>query len=522
MLRETEVDAVFLDIRMPGLTGLELARVLAPVQDARRRSCSSPRTTSTRSTRSTSARSTTCSSRCARSGSPRRCAGWSERPRPRRTAPARRRADPGRARRRDPVRQPRATIALRRGAGRLRPAAHRRRQPPGAGPAGDARGGAGPRPASSASTARCWSRCAHIDEVRLDAGRCTVASSATSELPVSRRHTRELRDLLVRRATGRERDDLTGRPGAGPGHRPAATSAAGPRAPAPREIDEQTAARRGLRALAAPRASCGWRSRSCVALVVLIGGLPLLFALAAGARGRRGRSGSRSPWLLLGVAVYPVLFAARLALRARWPSATSATSPTSWSGVTRDERRLRRRRDRRWSPSRRWSIGTFGLRVSRTTSDFFVASRTVSPRLNASAIGGEYLSAASFLGVAGLVLAYGADMLWYPVGLTAGYLVLLVLVAAPLRRSGAYTLPDFAEARLGSRRVRRVSLGARRRDRLALPGAAVPGRRADAAARHRRAALGRRGCVVGGRGARSTCSPAGCARSPSCRPSSTG
>ena len=56
-------------------------------------------------------------------------------------------------------------------------------------------------------------------------------------------------------------------------------------------------------------------------------------------------------------------------------------------------------------------------------------------RLNASAIGGEYLSAASFLGVAGLVLAFGADMLWYPVGWTAGYLVLLVLVAAPLRRS---------------------------------------------------------------------------------------
>ncbi len=101
-------------------------------------------------------------------------------------------------------------------------------------------------------------------------------------------------------------------------------------------------------------------------------------------------------------------------------------------------------------------IGTWGLRFSRTTSDFFVASRTVRPRLNASAIGGEYLSAASFLGVAGLVLTLGADMLWYPVGWTAGYLVLLVLVAAPLRRSGAYTLPDFAEARLGSRSVRSV------------------------------------------------------------------
>ena len=103
------------------------------------------------------------------------------------------------------------------------------------------------------------------------------------------------------------------------------------------------------------------------------------------------------------------------------------------------------------------AIGTWGLRFSRTTSDFFVASRTVRPALNASAIGGEYLSAASFLGVAGLVLAFGADMLWYPVGWTAGYLVLLVLVAAPLRRSGAYTLPDFAEARLASPRVRAAS-----------------------------------------------------------------
>jgi Na+(H+)/acetate symporter ActP len=102
-------------------------------------------------------------------------------------------------------------------------------------------------------------------------------------------------------------------------------------------------------------------------------------------------------------------------------------------------------------------IGAFALRLSRTTSDFYVASRSVSPVWNASAIGGEYLSAASFLGVAGLILAYGADMLWFPVGYTAGYLVLLVLVAAPLRRSGAYTLPDFAEARTESRSVRRIA-----------------------------------------------------------------
>ena len=56
-------------------------------------------------------------------------------------------------------------------------------------------------------------------------------------------------------------------------------------------------------------------------------------------------------------------------------------------------------------------------------------------------ISGEYLSAASFLGVAGLIAKYGADALWYPVGFTAGYLGLLLFVAAPLRRSGAYTVP---------------------------------------------------------------------------------
>ena len=102
-------------------------------------------------------------------------------------------------------------------------------------------------------------------------------------------------------------------------------------------------------------------------------------------------------------------------------------------------------------------IGAFGLRISRTTSDFYVASRSVSPALNSSAIGGEYLSAASFLGVAGLVLSTGSEALWFPIGWTTGYLLLLVLVAAPLRRSGAYTIPDFAQVRLQSGAVRTVA-----------------------------------------------------------------
>jgi Na+(H+)/acetate symporter ActP len=103
------------------------------------------------------------------------------------------------------------------------------------------------------------------------------------------------------------------------------------------------------------------------------------------------------------------------------------------------------------------TMSGLGLRLSRTTSDFYVASRAVPPRWNAFAICGEYLSAASFLGIAGLVLAFGVDILWYPVGYTAGYLVLLALVAAPLRRSGAYTLPDFAEIRLRSMAIRKIA-----------------------------------------------------------------
>jgi Na+(H+)/acetate symporter ActP len=89
-------------------------------------------------------------------------------------------------------------------------------------------------------------------------------------------------------------------------------------------------------------------------------------------------------------------------------------------------------------------------------SDLYAASREVSPWWNASAISGEYITASAFLGMAGLVLAYGADMLWLPIGAAAGHVVLLALVTAPLRRSGAYTLSDFAGWRLGSRNVRRA------------------------------------------------------------------
>ena len=104
-----------------------------------------------------------------------------------------------------------------------------------------------------------------------------------------------------------------------------------------------------------------------------------------------------------------------------------------------------------------FTIGLFGLRVARTTSDFFVATRAVGPIWNASAISGEYLSAASFLGIAGLVMKLGASAMWFPLGYAAGYVTLLLFVAAPLRRFGAYTIPDFAEGRFGDRGLRHIA-----------------------------------------------------------------
>jgi Na+(H+)/acetate symporter ActP len=105
------------------------------------------------------------------------------------------------------------------------------------------------------------------------------------------------------------------------------------------------------------------------------------------------------------------------------------------------------------------AVGVFARRFARTTSDFLVAARAVRPAANAAAISGEYLSAASFLGIAGLVMKFGYDVLWYPVGYAAGYLVLLVFIAGPLRRFGAYTIPDFAEGRFNSPGFRRLAVG---------------------------------------------------------------
>src|SRR6266513_5351199 len=96
--------------------------------------------------------------------------------------------------------------------------------------------------------------------------------------------------------------------------------------------------------------------------------------------------------------------------------------------------------------------------MSKTASDFFVAGRSVSVGWNASAISGEYLSAASFMGIAGMVMSSGYDALWYPVCYACGYLFLLLFIAGPLRRFGAYTIPDFAEGRFDSPLFRKIAV----------------------------------------------------------------
>jgi len=82
----------------------------------------------------------------------------------------------------------------------------------------------------------------------------------------------------------------------------------------------------------------------------------------------------------------------------------------------------------------------------------------VSVGWNASAISGEYLSAASFMGIAGMVMSSGYDALWYPVCYACGYLFLLLFIAGPLRRFGAYTIPDFAEGRFDSPLFRKIAV----------------------------------------------------------------
>lgn len=102
------------------------------------------------------------------------------------------------------------------------------------------------------------------------------------------------------------------------------------------------------------------------------------------------------------------------------------------------------------------ALGTTGLRFARTTSNFFVASRSVHPVWNAFAVCGEAMSAASFLGVPALILVFGVDMLWALVGWTIGFLLLSLFIAAPIRRFGSYTIPEFVDGRLDAPELRPI------------------------------------------------------------------
>ncbi len=97
-------------------------------------------------------------------------------------------------------------------------------------------------------------------------------------------------------------------------------------------------------------------------------------------------------------------------------------------------------------------------RFTRTTADFYLAGRKVGTFANASAISGDYLSAASFLGVAAAVYASGLDGVWFAAGFAGGFIVVVLFIASALRRFGEYTIADFAYGRFRSDRIRLVTV----------------------------------------------------------------
>lgn len=89
-----------------------------------------------------------------------------------------------------------------------------------------------------------------------------------------------------------------------------------------------------------------------------------------------------------------------------------------------------------------------------TAEEFYAGGRLFSPMENGFAIAGDYMSAASFLGIAGLIALYGYDGLLYSVGFLVAWLVVLFLVAELVRNCGRFTLADVVAARMRERPVR--------------------------------------------------------------------
>jgi cation/acetate symporter len=99
-------------------------------------------------------------------------------------------------------------------------------------------------------------------------------------------------------------------------------------------------------------------------------------------------------------------------------------------------------------------ITYWAARRTRTTEHFYAAGRTISPVQNGFALAGDYMSAASFLGIAGLVSTTGFDGLIYSTGWLVGWPVVLFLIAEPLRNLGKYTFADVVALRLSAVPVR--------------------------------------------------------------------
>ena len=102
-------------------------------------------------------------------------------------------------------------------------------------------------------------------------------------------------------------------------------------------------------------------------------------------------------------------------------------------------------------------ITWFAARRTKSTEDFYAAGRTVTALQNGLALAGDYMSAASFLGIAGLVALSGFDGLIYSIGFLVGWPVVLCLIAEPLRNLGRYTFADVVAFRLQQRPVRVAS-----------------------------------------------------------------
>ncbi len=99
-------------------------------------------------------------------------------------------------------------------------------------------------------------------------------------------------------------------------------------------------------------------------------------------------------------------------------------------------------------------ITYWAAKRTRTTKDFYAAGRSVTGFQNGLALAGDYMSAASFLGIAGLVSLKGYDGLIYSVGWLVGWPVIMFLISEPLRNLGKYTFSDVVAYRLKQRPIR--------------------------------------------------------------------